>query len=135
MKRIIFLTLALALFLEDTIAQNTLDYLGLSSSSPAQVAYSLRKLSSSYSGPAIKVRRSTDNAEGEVAFDGAYAPPAYPTVSSNSVVTLTPGFAMSGGTTGSGLITAGVAGKTGTIAMQIQKSGSISASIGFTTVT
>jgi hypothetical protein len=36
-------------------AQNTLDNLGLSSSTPASVAYSLRKLSSSYSGPLVRI--------------------------------------------------------------------------------
>lgn len=36
----------------------------------ASVAYSLRKLRSGYSGAAIRIRRSTDNAEVDVPFDG-----------------------------------------------------------------
>ena len=36
-------------------AQNTLDNVGLTSSTPASVAYSLRKLSSSYSGPLVRI--------------------------------------------------------------------------------
>ena len=32
-------------------------------------AYSLRKVISSYSGPAIRVRRSSDNAEQDISFD------------------------------------------------------------------
>ena len=37
-------------------AQNTLDNLGLSSSTPASVAYSLRLLSTSYTGPLVRIR-------------------------------------------------------------------------------
>ena len=33
------------------------------------VAYSLRKLSSTYNGPAIRVRRSSDNAEQDIGFN------------------------------------------------------------------
>lgn len=50
-------------------AQNSLDILGLDSATPAAVAYSLRKLSSSYVGDAIQVRRSSDNATQEIGFD------------------------------------------------------------------
>lgn len=49
-------------------AQNTLDQLGLSSSTPAVGAYSIRKLSSSYAGSALRIRRSSDNAEQDIAF-------------------------------------------------------------------
>lgn len=49
--------------------QNTLDNLGLTSSTPAAVAYSLRKLSSSYTGNAIQVRRSSDNTTQDIGFD------------------------------------------------------------------
>ncbi|MCT4641588.1 MAG: hypothetical protein N4A33_04770 [Bacteriovoracaceae bacterium] len=34
------------------------------------MAFSLRKLNSSYTGPCIRVRRSSDNAEQDIAFDG-----------------------------------------------------------------
>lgn len=37
---------------------------------PAAVAYSLRKLRSSYSGSAIRVRRSSDNTEQDIGFSG-----------------------------------------------------------------
>ena len=37
-------------------AQNTLDNLGLSSNTPASVAYSLRLLSTSYTGPLVRIR-------------------------------------------------------------------------------
>jgi len=73
------------LFVQPLFSQNTLDNAGLTASTPASVAFSLRKLSSSYSGPAVKVRRSSDNAEAIVAFDGSGA------VSASSLVTLTPG--------------------------------------------
>lgn len=39
--------------------------------SGAAAAYSLRKLSSTYSGNAIRVRRSSDNAEQNIGFDGS----------------------------------------------------------------
>lgn len=52
-------------------AQNTLDNVGLNSTTPASVAYSMRKLSSSYSGPAINVRRSSDNATQDIGFTGS----------------------------------------------------------------
>ncbi len=38
--------------------------------SGAAAAYSVRKLSSSYSGSALRVRRSSDNAEQDIGFDG-----------------------------------------------------------------
>ena len=46
-------------------------------------AYSLRKLNPNYSGPAVKIRRTSDNAEADVAFDSNGE------VSENSVVTIT----------------------------------------------
>ncbi|WP_316789978.1 arabinofuranosidase catalytic domain-containing protein [Pedobacter frigoris] len=49
-------------------AQNTLDKVGLDGSSLAQVAYSFRKLSTSFSGYAIQVRRSNDNATQDIGF-------------------------------------------------------------------
>ena len=68
---------------EQIAAQNKLDYTGLPDST-AVAAYSLRKLSSTYTGPAIAVRRSSDNAVATVAFDGSNA------VSASSIVTLQP---------------------------------------------
>ncbi|MEO8254251.1 MAG: fibrinogen-like YCDxxxxGGGW domain-containing protein [Flavobacterium sp.] len=50
-------------------AQNTLDNLGLTNSTASAVAYSLRKLSSSYLGNAIQVRRSSDDATQDIGFD------------------------------------------------------------------
>ena len=49
-------------------AQNTLDKAGLSASSSAAPSYSLRLLSSSYTGAAIQVRRSNDNAIMDIGF-------------------------------------------------------------------
>ena len=43
----------------------------LDSYSGASAAYSLRKLSNSWSGSAIRVRRSVDNVEGNIGFDGS----------------------------------------------------------------
>jgi len=48
---------------------NTLDKIGLSGSTPAAAAYSLRQLSSTYTGPDLRVRAGTTNAEADVAFD------------------------------------------------------------------
>jgi hypothetical protein len=48
----------------------TATYLLNSYSGPA-VAYSLRKLSSTYTGSAIRVRRGSDNAEQNIGFDGS----------------------------------------------------------------
>ncbi|MBN8836602.1 MAG: hypothetical protein J0I09_05055 [Sphingobacteriia bacterium] len=47
-----------AFFLIKADAQNTLDNLGLSSSTPSAVAFGLRKLSSNYSGPLIRINIS-----------------------------------------------------------------------------
>ncbi|MFN8777056.1 MAG: arabinofuranosidase catalytic domain-containing protein, partial [Flavobacteriales bacterium] len=51
-----------------TFGQITLDNLGLSASEPAEVAFSLRKMSTVYTGPAIQVRRSSDNATQNIGF-------------------------------------------------------------------
>ena len=50
------------------VAQNTLNTVGLTSSTPSTVAYSLRKLSTSYTGNAVLVRRSSDNATQNIGF-------------------------------------------------------------------
>ena len=65
-KKIVLFFLIFASF--QVCAQNTLDNLGLTSSTPASVAYSLRKLSSSYVSYAIQVRRSSDNATQDIGF-------------------------------------------------------------------
>lgn len=67
-KKIFFFFLIVATF--EGSAQNTLDNLGLTSATPAAGAYSLRKLSSSYAGSAIQVRRSIDNTTQDIGFDG-----------------------------------------------------------------
>ena len=51
-----------------TIQNTTLDKAGLTSSSPAAVAYSLRQLGSCYVGKAIQVRRSSDFALQDIGF-------------------------------------------------------------------
>jgi hypothetical protein len=66
-KKIVFFFLIVATL--EGYAQNTLDNLGLTSATPAAVAYSLRKLSSSYVGKAIQVRRSNDNTTQDIGFD------------------------------------------------------------------
>lgn len=60
MKIKVFLILLLsALFTNFSIAQNTLNNLSLTSSTPASVAYSLRLLSSSYAGPLVRIKVGT----------------------------------------------------------------------------
>ena len=39
--------------------QNTLDNIGLTSSTPASVAFSLRQLSTSYTGPLVRIKVGT----------------------------------------------------------------------------
>ncbi len=121
MKKIILLLTAIIL-VSSAIGQNTLNNLGLTASSPAQVAYGLRQLSSSYNGPALKVRRISDNAEANVAFDGSTI------VSASSIVTLTSSVTVNAslGTAETGTIST-VAAKTGTISIAVNKTGTISA--------
>ena len=120
-----FLLLTAIIIVSSAIGQNTLNNLGLSASSPAQVAYGLRQLSSSYNGPAVKVRRISDNAEANIAFDGSLSPAA---LSANSIATLTPGVTVNAslGTTETGTIST-VAAKTGTITIVVNKTGTITA--------
>jgi hypothetical protein len=54
MKKLITLLLLLTAFISN--AQNTLNKLNLTSATPASVAYSLRQLSSSYSGPLVRIK-------------------------------------------------------------------------------
>jgi hypothetical protein len=56
------------IFTNPVFAQNTLDNAGLTSSTPAAAAYSMRKLSSAYSGSALQVRRSSDNTIQDIGF-------------------------------------------------------------------
>lgn len=50
------------------LGQNTLDNAGLTAGSPASAAFSLRKLSSAYTGFAVQVLRSSDNATQDIGF-------------------------------------------------------------------
>ena len=128
MKRLVVFFVILGLTLQSTIAQNNLDLLGLPSTQ-AQVAYSLRRLSTSYSGYAIKVRRSSDNAEANVAFNGNV-------VIGTSTATFTPGVTVGAslGTARTGTISTGAA-KAGTISIAINKTGTITVNINSQTVT
>ena len=54
MKKLLTLVLLLTAFISH--AQNTLDNVGLSSATPASVAFSLRQLSTSYTGPLVRVK-------------------------------------------------------------------------------
>lgn len=64
-KNAVCLSLIILVFLmsptTNVHGQNTLDNIGLTASTPSAAAFSLRKLSSSYTGKAIKVRRNSDN--------------------------------------------------------------------------
>jgi Ig-like domain CHU_C associated len=51
-----------------SIASNALDKLGLSNTSPSSGAYSIRQLSTSYTGKLFQVRRSSDNTTQDVGF-------------------------------------------------------------------
>jgi len=130
MKHILFICLATVFFVSAE-AQNNLDLMGLPSTSP-QLAYGLRKLSSAYTGPAIGVRRSSDNLEAMVYFDASVTP----AVSSSSSITLLPGVALSAslGTSGTGTISTNAA-KPGTISISVNKTGTVSVALGITTVT
>ena len=70
MKKNIFIVFLL-FYVNFSIAQNTLDLLGLTNATPAASAYSLRKLSTSYVGNAIQVRRSSDNTTQDIGFTGS----------------------------------------------------------------
>jgi hypothetical protein len=48
--------------------QNTLDKAGLTAANPASAAYSVRLLSSNYTGKALQVRRSSDNTTQDIGF-------------------------------------------------------------------
>ncbi|MEP6673888.1 MAG: hypothetical protein ABJA78_01990 [Ferruginibacter sp.] len=130
MKSILSCLILLLLFALPSFSQNTLDNAGLTAATPSQVAFSLRKLSSSYTGPAVKVRRSSDNAEANVAFDGSGG------LTASSLVSFTPGVAVSStiGTTQTGTVSSDVS-KSGTITIKVNKTGVITTSNGSLTVT
>ena len=117
----IILTVLSSFFIWSSVtSQNTLDNVGLTSSSPSSVAFSLRKLCSSYTGYVIRVRRSSDSAIADVCFDGSG------TVSNTSKVKLVEGgnIGTAVGTSKTGTITTG-SSKTGTITIQLNKTGTI----------
>jgi hypothetical protein len=76
------IALLLSLFFSTLYAQG-LNQAGIPSTSAA-AAYSTRLLRTSYNGSCLKVRRSSDNAEANVAFDGSTN-----SVTANSTVTIT----------------------------------------------
>jgi len=57
MKKLFTILLLLSAFISN--AQNTLDNIGLTSATPASVAYSLRQLSTTYTGPLVRVKVGT----------------------------------------------------------------------------
>ncbi|MEO5889017.1 MAG: fibrinogen-like YCDxxxxGGGW domain-containing protein [Ferruginibacter sp.] len=67
MKKLLLILLGI-IILNSTIAQNTLDNIGLTASTAASTAFSLRLLSSHYTGSAVQVRRSSDNAVRDIGF-------------------------------------------------------------------
>ncbi len=64
-------TLLLSMVANIGIAQNTLDLAGLTSTSQIEVAYSMRRLSTSYTGNLIQVRRSSDNTTSDIGYDAS----------------------------------------------------------------
>lgn len=59
MKKLLTLLLLLTAFLSN--AQNTLNNVGLTSAAPASVAFSLRQLSTSYTGPLVRIKIGSTN--------------------------------------------------------------------------
>ena len=59
MKKFLTLLLLLTSFLSN--AQNTLNNVGLTSAAPASVAFSLRQLSTSYTGPLVRIKIGSSN--------------------------------------------------------------------------
>jgi hypothetical protein len=116
------ITLAICVLMQyASIAQNQLDSLGLGPTPTAQVAYSLRMLSSSYTGFPISIRRSSDNAEANVFFD------INGEVSALSNVKLIPGINLTAalGTVRTGTISA-FQNRAGTITVNANLTGTIS---------
>ncbi len=128
--KLFFSSLALVFWVATLPAQNNLDLIGLPSTS-AQAAYGLRKLSGSYTGQAVRVRRASDKLEAIVSFDGT----ATPAISSSSPITIVSGVTVSAtlGSAGTGEIST-IASKPGTIAVVVLKTGTITATLGQTGV-
>ena len=57
MKKILTLVFVFYVFISN--AQNTLNNVGLTSVAPASVAYSIRQLSTSYTGPLVRIKIGT----------------------------------------------------------------------------
>lgn len=68
MKKLLFILLGIVIINDAIIAQNALDKAGLTAATPSAIAYSLRLLSAGYSGAAIQVRRSSDDATQDIGF-------------------------------------------------------------------
>ncbi|OYU56650.1 MAG: hypothetical protein CFE25_05335 [Chitinophagaceae bacterium BSSC1] len=86
-KYYLLLVCAISLFSANNSlqAQNVLDLAGLTSATPAAAAYATRKLSSSYTGAAVRIRRASDNAVADLAFD------VNGIISANSIATFVSG--------------------------------------------
>jgi len=130
MRLFLALLIFSSFFFQPLFSQNILDSAGLTAATPSQVAYSLRKLSSNYNGPAIAVTRASDNAGATIAFDGTGG------LSATSLATFTSGVTVSStlGTSQTGTISSD-AGKTGTVTIKAIKTGTITTSSNSLTVT
>jgi hypothetical protein len=94
------------------IGTNTLDNLGLTVANPSSVAYGLRKLSSTYVGPVMQIRRSSDGELRDVYFDGTGV------LSINSLVS-----AAGGGDATATTLTSWIGANSGTVAIWYDQSG------------
>ena len=113
--KVLFTMCFVSVFFVPVVAQNALTTLGLTSSTPASVAYSVRKLSSGYSGPLMRIYNGTNS------YD--VWPDASGNFSTTSVISaanpgLTPG--TKNGTTALSTITSGT---TFTVAIWYDQSG------------
>lgn len=84
--------------LNNVIAQNTLDNLGLPSGTTASTAFSLRLLSTGYTGAAIQARRGSDDAIQDIGFttSGDFDSVALSTFAGNDNVYITTWYDQSG---------------------------------------
>lgn len=64
------LVISLLSWNKEVSAQNTLNNLGLTAATPSAGAYSVRRLATSYTGPVMRLRRSSDGELRDVYFDG-----------------------------------------------------------------
>jgi hypothetical protein len=112
---LMFRWLLAALFLHFCIladAQNTLNHLGLTAATPSSVAFSLRKLSSTYTGPVMRIRKSSDGELRDVYFNGSGV------LASNSAVS-----AAGGGTATTTSLATWIGNSSGTVAIWYDQSG------------